>query len=245
MDPFSTFCFYPSNESKLLAGTAKGSLITFDLHAGLDKLLINLQQPFVEATSSRVVHRTKFNSMIRAIKKLDNEHLIVLSKNKGILLFNTISEQFKVLSHESSGKIHHTWRMVVLNDSSFITVGNYNKMIHWTIDLSDFSLVQRIATHSPGHASFCLDLFGQGKVLRNDYSGRTKIYEFMVENVRHSTTYNLVGNMQSAVFLNNDLLVLDYWGRIHVYHLNEQTGSINEIEEFDLSFKVGNNSSFA
>lgn len=238
---------YLDGSHRILIGTTRGNVYEGTLIALSPLKTRKLShETYIRVLKSRIKSITKLKGSIRAIKRLDPENFIISSDSGAITSLNIKSRETVVIQRPGWTKREKIWRLLVLDENNFVSIGNYDILKLWTKSSESNSYTSSTLSEN-GHAMFCLDwvdLDDGHFVITNNYQGITNLWDF-----RHMTegglagekihSFDLAPNLQKCVSLYKEFLFCtDYFGTFHIY--KRENRKFREIEEYTLSSDPGN-----
>lgn len=235
-------CCFPISEKNILIGTNfgriyEGELKTFNEITNLEiknqKLLVVLKK------NLKQIFKFSQNSVIRSIQQLDPKSIITASDLGGIAILDINSKEIQIIQDDIGGKNNKIWRLLVINDENFITIGNYRQIKHWK--KSDDGDFHPISISEDGSALFCLDWYNFNKsiILTNDFAGLNDLWESKKNEIYKVSSFYGDNNLQKILTIDDDYLIaVDWYGTIFIY--KKEHDNLEKIEEFRVTFSSGN-----
>jgi len=235
---FFTCCLpVKGDPSKVLLGTENGSIYLgtlLDIEAiknikfngnRLSNVLLNIEVKY------------KVKGSIRQIEYL-NEKIIVFITDQGeICAIDYQSSKLLFIQEFKGTKYQRPWRMLILNNKRFITIGNYRRIDLWKYENGHFHCKE---INYGGYPLFCIDYIDNERktFLINGNDGWTGYYRKSnlrirkYSNVKHVTSKNL-----QKIYYAEDygcIFSIDYWGSIHIFQLSDRN-ILEKLEEFNIT----------
>lgn len=219
--------FYIKDDHKIIVGRNDGELIEANLSLDDSNKLIN-----------NIARIKKFRSKILILEQLSSDEIVILTYGGGLFILDLLDYSIATILKEEPSKLTRKWKILVIDDQNFITVGNYHKIIHWQNDGLNF---KPKVVDSSGPAIFCIGWLDKtnGLIFTNSYSGHSTIMEYVNSEVKIIETLSVESNIQKIKSISDDLLfAIDYYGRIKLYKKPLNDESLN-LEEFNLTHTSG------
>ncbi len=214
----SYHCCLLLNDGEILIGTTEGNVFKRKLEdiEIIKNRDLTSQQNFENVLIDTSELLLNMQGTIRSIQLLFNDRCIILSDFGGIQIYNLISQEIEIINEEKFSKHSKMWRLLVVDENNFITVGNYGELIHWDISNEN---IQKNSKYCDKHAFFCLDWFNREEnvFLINNYIGNCYLWKFEDTEVIEINSFNLDRNLQKITFVDDYLISVSYSGRIYVY----------------------------
>ncbi|MHA1723367.1 MAG: RNA-binding domain-containing protein [Promethearchaeota archaeon] len=230
-------CCLLSND-EILIGTTKGKVIKRKLKPieDIKNLEQTLDNDFIGLLDDNSEVILTFSGVIRSIQKISKTKCIILSSFGGIQIYDLISKDFEIINIERNEKHSKAWRLLVLDEFNFVTVGNYGQIIHW--DIKD--TVNKNCIYRDRHAFFCLDWYDRDAKIffMNNYIGTCYLWKFENNEIIELNKSFLEGNIQKIEILDDYLLAITYSGKICAYLKNNATH--RKVFEFNIRPSTGN-----
>jgi len=235
-------CCYIVSETKVFIGTNLGRVYEGELQK-IDDILKtefkNEKLVVVFKKNLNEVFKFSQNSTIRSIQPLDSDSLIISSDLGGIVILDFNSKKISLIQDDIGGKNNKIWRLLVIDERNFITIGNYRQIKHWKkLDTNQY---YPITISENGSALFCLDWYDFNKkiFLTNDFSGLIDLWNFQNGNIINISSFNGDNNLQKVLSIDNKYIIsIDWYGTIYIY--KKENNFFEKIEEFTISFSTGN-----
>lgn len=234
-------CCCPLSDNSIIIGTSLGRILRgnlMDIKSITNYSFSNEKMVKVLNDDLECIFKFNLSGGIRAINTLDEKNLIILSELGCIALFNKSLKEFNLIQKCIGGKYNKYWRILVLDKNNFITIGNYRQIKHWKKIGSQF-VASTLSKN--GSALFCLEWYNKEKKIffTNDYSGKTDLWIFENNKVRNINSFYIDGNLQKSIILDDDYIIATHYrGRIYIY--KKIKNSLERIEEFSISLRLGN-----
>lgn len=232
-------CYLLLNNGEVLIGTTGGNVskrILKDINEIKNQVSTPLEN-FKNVLEDTSEHVMKMQGTIRSIQLLSPNKCIILSAFGGINIYNLASQEIEIINQENSSAHSKKWRLLVIDENNFITVGNYGELIHWDISNNE---VQKNFKIRDRHAFFCLDWLNRGEkvFLVNNYIGDCYLWKFEDAEVIEIDTFNLNRNLQKIALVDDYLISVNYSGKIYVYKKEKST--FKRVFEFRIRESQGN-----
>ena len=178
------------------------------------------------------------DGVIRSIQELNDEEIIILSSFGGIIIYNLNDKTNQLVNEEvpydSSFK---RWRLLVINEDQFITIGNWGSIELWYKENSQFL---NIISYNPyKHASFCIEWLNREtkEIIINNYVGESIIYEVRINELIEQQRIDLERNIQKLITFEEYLIAVNYYGEVSIYNKKED---FKEVTNFQIDPSRGN-----
>ncbi|MBD3213070.1 MAG: hypothetical protein GF311_10725 [Candidatus Lokiarchaeota archaeon] len=183
-----------------------------------------------------------FQGSIRTIENLNENNILILSSYGDIICYSIKNRSHTEIQKGKSSKFSKTWRLLVIDEDRFITIGNYKKLMYWYRSGDNFesNTQPEFQEFNEKHAYFCLNWFeGKNIFLINNFKGHTELWEVNASGISRIARDTLEGNLQDFLTINNDYLItVDYFGYIYVFRIEDHT--FKKVFEFKISSNQGN-----
>jgi GTPase SAR1 family protein len=209
--------FINDSSDILIFGTMRGYVFYVDLSEGLKSKTPNL------IGNTKIKFKLNLKNEIRAIERLQDNQLLIGSRNGGIYIFDYNTGLINEISKRLSNGL---WRILVLNENEFLTSGKYGDLKRWYIE-GDFWKFENL----PGHSDsiFCLDFLNkQTKTfITDDFRGIDYIWNLPSKLLNNNSTGNLQHispldeNTYAAIDYTGDILIFDKDDIKHVYKIRK------------------------
>lgn len=244
MKEFEVFtCCLPLGDESLLLGSSYGKV-----YMGRLKTLREIEAlDFTNDDYFNVLEEISpeiFNlgGTIRAIERLDSENTIILSSYGDIICFNINDNSSTQVQEGNSSKYNNTWRLLVIDENRFLTIGNYKKLKLWLkVDENFESYTEpEYQEFNETHAYFCMDWVERDKTfIINNFKRYTELWEVTDSGISRISSFQLEGNLQKCLIVENSYLItVDYYGYIYVFRREDDV--FNKVFEFRISSNQGN-----
>jgi len=229
-------CCVIDNES-IIIGTTSGKVL-LRRFIGIDGILnIDFQDNNFRSTLQEGnVEILNLNGVIRAIQRINEQEIVILSHLGGIVIYNIQTNQKQLVCEESYSNKSRKWRLLVIDESTFITLGSYGKIGIWSQSNSGFECR---TIYPSKHSSFCINWMNteEGTIFINHYDGESFVYHLENLELIHHQNFYLNRNLQKAQVFENYLIVVNYYGNVSIYNISE---NYNKVTEFQIDYSPGN-----
>ncbi len=244
MQEFEVFtCCLPLSNESIILGTSYGKV-----YMGRLKTLSEIEAlDFTNIDHVNVLEEISteiFNlgGTIRAIERLDSENIIILSSYGDIICFHLNDNSRTQIQEGNSSKYNKTWRLLVIDENRFLTIGNYKKLNHWLkVDENFKSHIEpEFQEFNETHAYFCMDWIEENNTfIINNFESHTELWETTASGISRISSFQMERNLQrSLVIESNYLITVDYYGFVYVSRIENNV--FQKAFEFRISSNQGN-----
>lgn len=166
---------------------------------------------------------------IRSIEQLNGNELIILNEKGGIIIYNFENASHFVVQRESENTRDKRWRLLVVDENCFLTVGTYGILDIWNNQNGQF---ESRSTYPCRDAIFCIDWFEkeENSFFINDYRGLSRTYNFSGMDIHEQNTVSLDTNLQKVLKLDTYLVAVDYFGNVYIYNTERNFQKVTEFQ---------------
>lgn len=221
----------------IIIGTTSGKVLLRRLVENERILNINFQDNvFRSVLQEDYVEILDLNGVIRTIQKINDQEIVILSHLGGIVIYNIQTNQKQLVSEESYSRDSRRWRLLVIDEETFITLGSYGKIAIWSQSNSEFECR---TIYPSKHSSFCINWMDteEGTILINHYDGESYVCHLENSELIIHQNFYLDSNLQKAQIFENYLIAIDYYGSVSIYNISE---NYNKVTEFQIDYSTGN-----
>ena len=139
-------CCLVLNSDEILIGTTEGNVFKrkFRDINELKNMDFANEVNFINALEDFSERILKMEGTIRSIQSLSDDKCIILSDFGGIQIYKIDTQDFTVINDESHSSSSKIWRMLIIDQFSFITVGNYGEMTLWDISNNEIQKLNKL-----------------------------------------------------------------------------------------------------
>lgn len=241
-DSFTCCLPLKSESCKVLLGTNNGSIFLgtiMDIEAIKS---IKFDGNHLSNVLLDVELKYEVNGLIRQIDYLNEDTIVFITDQGEICTFNLPFSDLIFIQKFKGTQYERPWRMLILNDKSFITIGNYRRIDLWKYENGDF---QYEGINYGGYSLFCVDYINNegDKFLINGNDGWTGYYQKRNLGIRqYGEEINVTSKNLQKIYYAEDygcIFSIDYWGSIHIFQLSDKS-ILEKLEEFNLTSSRGN-----
>lgn len=229
-------CCVIDNET-IIIGTTSGKVL-LRRFIGIDGILnVDFQDNiFRSVLQESYIELLDLNGVIRSIQRINEQEIVILSHLGGIVIYNIQTNQKQLVCEESYSLKSRKWRLLVIDESTFITLGSYGKIAIWCQVNSGFEC--RTFYYSK-HSSFCINWIDSEEktLIINHYDGDSYVFQLENSELIILDNFYLDSNLQKAQVFENYLIVVDYYGSVSIYNISE---NYNKVTEFQIDYSTGN-----
>jgi len=246
IEKFTCFEFIESGPiNKVLIGSDIGSLYfcSFKIEKRrFDKFVIQRSTKYINLIDKTAFFqkRAKYNSHIRSISRINSEEYLIGCINGDLILYS-FDKNESVFIKKGETNIDRIWRILVVNETVFITSGNYGRLFLFQ-KTKDGWIEKRLKSHH--HAIFCLNKINENQFITNDYRGNNFLWtfdeNFEISNIKIERTQ---GNMQNSTGItDNSFAMINKDGRIFLFEYSWD--KYRKMTDFSLASGRGNDISY-
>ena len=237
-DSFQCCLLLRDEQNRILLGTIKGKVYLGKLKSldEIKSLEFTLKKTIPVLEECTEIFSLK--GIIRAIEFLDAENILILTNQGEIINYNYIENIYIEIQNYQGTIYDRPWRLLVIDENNFITLGNFRKLKHWY--KKDGYFYCKILREG-GYPSFLLDWINleEGDFIINGNDGFTAICNY--KNNQFSFISNFISdtNLQKCIITkDNNVIAIDYYGTFYIYQ--KKQNSLDKIEEYSISMARGN-----
>lgn len=237
-DKFQCCLQFPDETEKILLGTINGYVYLGKIKKIDELKSLNFNNSRMISVLEEVQLLFKLEGVIRSMQFIDKDNVIILSNQGEISNFNRKKNTYYFIQKYIGNKYNRPWRLLVLNENNFITIGNYRRVKHW---YKEDSIYKHSLIKDGGYPLFCIDWIDNDKrrfmISGND--GHTTFWTYYNKNPIEISSFYSDKNLQKSILTNTGLIVsVDYYGSFFIY--KENNNLLEKIEEYEISFSQGN-----
>lgn len=237
-DKFQCCLHFPDEPEKMILGTINGYIYLGKIKKIDEIKSLDLNDSRMVSVLEEHTVLLKLEGVIRSMQFIDKDNIIVLSNQGEILNFNRKTYTYYFIQKYIGNKHHRPWRLLILNENSFITVGNYRRVKHW---YKEDTVYKSHLIKDGGYPLFCIDWIDTDKkrFMINGNDGHTTIWTCHDENPMEISSFYSDKNLQKSLLTNTGLiLAVNYYGNFFIY--KESNNKLEKIEDYEISFSQGN-----
>ena len=180
---------------------------------------------------------------ITSIDFLTDNQLLIVSHSGEIVIYNFATKNSDYIDYPTNPKLGRKWRVLGLDDNSFLTGGTYGKLLYW-IKVNNQWESQDIYAYREG--IFGLSKLNDRLFATGSYSGRLVIWESTEENPKINQTINIGFNIRQIKWYDeNTIAVIGREGNFAYLERDLSKNEFKVLKEFSISFNLGMDISFS
>jgi len=237
-DKFQCCLLYPDEPEKILLGTINGYVYLGKLKPIEEIKTINFEDKRMSSVLDEFRAILKLRGVIRSMEFIDSNNIIILTNQGEIVNYDRKTETNYFIQNYRGTSYNRPWRLLILDENNFITIGNYRKIKHWFKDKNRFKYD---LLNEGGYPLFCIDWIDleKKKFLINGNDGHSSIWNYIEGNSKKISDFYSDKNLQKCFLTDNGLIFsVNYFGNFYIYKLDNQR--LKRIEQYSISLSQGN-----